>query len=148
MKRTYYKTATRRRFYSEMLEQQDGKCLICGQKERLVIDYNHQTGEMRGLLCYTHNAGLGMFQDDPDMLIKAANYLLTVGHIKPVKEVDLRLVPKEHTEKALLLLQDTSFTSDRARARVLAKELDILVPAAQTRISRLRHAASRDLKNS
>ena len=30
---------------------------------------------VRGLLCYTHNAGLQKFQDDPDLLRSAAVYL-------------------------------------------------------------------------
>lgn len=34
------------------------------------------TGEVRALLCSACNVGLGMFQDAPDLLTKAAQYLL------------------------------------------------------------------------
>ena len=65
--------------YEAMLQQQGGCCLICGslpkKGSRLHIDHNHQTGYIRGLLCYNCNDGLGRFRDSPELLHKAIAYL-------------------------------------------------------------------------
>ena len=67
--------------YLEMLEQQGGVCAVCsnGQKAkgryRLHIDHDHDTGEIRGLLCGRCNAGLGFFSDNPELVEKALAYL-------------------------------------------------------------------------
>lgn len=53
----------------------NGKCEICGDVERLVIDHNHETEVVRGVLCNNCNTGLGMFADDPLRLTSAIVYL-------------------------------------------------------------------------
>lgn len=50
-------------------------CWICGSKVRLCIDHNHETGNVRGLLCTKCNTGLGMFEDNPVKLERAIEYL-------------------------------------------------------------------------
>jgi hypothetical protein len=52
-----------------------GRCAICGRTDRLHVDHCHETGQVRGLLCDSCNAGLGRFRDDEARLIAAANYL-------------------------------------------------------------------------
>lgn len=47
---------------------------IC-KKEELVIDHNHQTGKVRGLLCANCNNGLGFFMDNIENLKEAIRYL-------------------------------------------------------------------------
>ena len=45
--------------YKKMFNQQHGKCLICGRGfDKLVIDHNHSTGQVRGLLCRKCNGGV------------------------------------------------------------------------------------------
>lgn len=66
--------------YNAMLEAQSGSCAICGRTpdeegKRLCVDHDHETGEVRGLLCNECNAGLGRFHDDPARLRSAANYV-------------------------------------------------------------------------
>jgi hypothetical protein len=51
------------------------ECVICGANEKLVIDHDHNTGKIRGLLCGHCNRGLGHFRDDPTLLEFAAQYL-------------------------------------------------------------------------
>ncbi len=40
------------------------------------IDHDHSTGKVRGLLCSCCNTGIGMFKDNPDVLDRAAFYLV------------------------------------------------------------------------
>lgn len=63
--------------YERMLWQQNNACKICKQKftETPHIDHDHNTDEVRGLLCRGCNLGLGQYIDDPDRLIAAAEYL-------------------------------------------------------------------------
>jgi len=51
------------------------QCVICGSEEKLVVDHDHRTGKIRGLLCNHCNRGLGHFRDDPTLLEFAAQYL-------------------------------------------------------------------------
>ena len=66
--------------YKALLESQRGRCAICGKlpkgnEKRLGIDHDHETGKIRGLLCERCNMGLGFFNDDPQLLQKAIEYL-------------------------------------------------------------------------
>jgi len=76
--------------YNELFEKQGGRCAICGQKETktqsrgkgliptidsLQVDHDHETGKIRGLLCYRCNTGIGKLFDNPRLLRKAADYL-------------------------------------------------------------------------
>lgn len=70
--------------YDSLFEKQNGKCAICFQSEtrilrgkltRLCVDHNHDDGTVRGLLCSNCNAGVGRFQDDPERILKAYEYL-------------------------------------------------------------------------
>lgn len=68
--------------FDEMLEAQNGVCAICagGQVEeshsdRLFVDHDHSSGQVRGLLCHPCNISLGGFKDDPDLLEAAVAYL-------------------------------------------------------------------------
>ena len=51
------------------------ECVICGSKEPLVVDHDHKTGKVRGMLCNHCNRGLGHFRDDPLLLEFAAEYI-------------------------------------------------------------------------
>lgn len=63
--------------YAALLEKQQGKCALClrEQTERLHVDHNHSTGEVRGLLCERCNRALGLFADSPALLASAVRYL-------------------------------------------------------------------------
>ena len=67
--------------YDRMFKEQGGVCKICGTdnpgkgKGRFSIDHNHETGKVRGLLCYSCNVAIGHLQDDPAIALSAFNYL-------------------------------------------------------------------------
>jgi hypothetical protein len=65
--------------YSEVLRHQGGVCAICGQRNqigrRLYVDHDHQTNQVRGLLCHLCNTALGHLRDDPAIARHAADYL-------------------------------------------------------------------------
>lgn len=66
--------------YDAMYAAQGGVCAICGTDNwhpwsTPSIDHDHATGEVRGLLCGSCNAGLGHFRDDPERMRRAALYI-------------------------------------------------------------------------
>lgn len=63
----------------KILAKQENKCAIC-DKELIAgsathLDHCHNTGKVRGFLCQKCNHGIGLFNDLPELLIKAAKYL-------------------------------------------------------------------------
>lgn len=74
--------------YEELLAAQGGACAICGatqgwmsshdsgKPKRLAVDHSHESGKVRGLLCDRCNTVLGKTRDSPELLRKAAEYLL------------------------------------------------------------------------
>lgn len=59
----------------EMVREQGGVCAICLERPAEHVDHDHETGEVRGVLCFTCNVGLGNFRDRPDLLDRAVHYL-------------------------------------------------------------------------
>lgn len=68
--------------YQAMVSAQSGCCAICQRPpklHRLYVDHCHRTGTVRGLLCNTCNAAIGMLEDRPDLLKHALAYLGSNG---------------------------------------------------------------------
>ena len=62
--------------YNKMYDNQNGKCDICYKNfNRLAVDHNHTTGLVRGLLCYKCNVGIGLLQDNINILKNSVLYL-------------------------------------------------------------------------
>lgn len=67
--------------YYKMLALQQGVCAIYKERassaltDRLCVDHDHATGQVRGLLCQYCNTALGQMKDNPGLLRMAANYL-------------------------------------------------------------------------
>lgn len=71
--------------YDQLLAEQNNGCAICAKTpeqngRRLAVDHNHETGEVRGLLCSPCNQGIGLLQDNPAVVSKAAAYLMERGN--------------------------------------------------------------------
>ena len=63
--------------YEAMKTAQQGVCAICGKPPdySFHVDHDHETGEMRGLLCGGCNFGIGYFKDDTSLLERAIAYI-------------------------------------------------------------------------
>lgn len=66
--------------YYGLLRVQDNKCGICKgegftmakhHELKLVVDHDHETGKVRGLLCHNCNRALGLLKDDKKALLRA-----------------------------------------------------------------------------
>ena len=67
-----------------LLALQGGVCAACGTtrwgNRGPVVDHNHQSGEIRGILCNGCNQAAGLLGDDPERAIKLSDYLNKRGH--------------------------------------------------------------------
>ena len=66
--------------YQDMLVNQHGVCAICGGRpdlRLLHVDHCHATGKVRALLCVNCNTALANFDDSPQLMRKAADYIDT-----------------------------------------------------------------------
>jgi len=73
--RRLYKYGITKEQYDELLMFQKKRCAICHRDRKLVIDHDHATGKVRGLLCNDCNATLGFAQDKIEVLANAIDYL-------------------------------------------------------------------------
>ncbi len=72
LKRAYGITEAQR---DEMVASQQGVCTICLKGPAVHVDHCHETGRVRGVLCFNCNAALGQLGDDPDTFNRAIAYL-------------------------------------------------------------------------
>lgn len=72
--------------YAAMVKDQGNVCAICSQPEsifdsrsgsikRLAVDHCHDSGKIRGLLCFRCNSMLGRIHEDVGLLLKMVEYL-------------------------------------------------------------------------
>lgn len=77
------RAAQRRRKYGlshdeflSMVEKQKGQCAICMVvMDSPVVDHNHLTGKIRGLLCHNCNVAIGLFADSAFFIERALEYI-------------------------------------------------------------------------
>lgn len=75
--------------FKVVASSQNNKCAICSEDipidyqsrtgGRFVIDHNHKTGKVRGILCNSCNIALGHFKDNTGLLYTAIKYLRNEG---------------------------------------------------------------------
>lgn len=74
--------------YKALVAKQNGVCAVCqrpevardgrsGRVKELAVDHDHETGKVRGLLCSSCNRAIGHLNEDPKLLLAAANYLIS-----------------------------------------------------------------------
>jgi hypothetical protein len=85
-KRSSANTKLKKRFgitieeYEKLVKEVGGKCEICGATQstnghRLAVDHDHQTLQIRGILCKDCNVALTLFQEKETVLQNAIKYL-------------------------------------------------------------------------
>lgn len=72
LKRKYGMTEAER---DELIASQGGVCCICLAALPEHVDHCHETGRVRGVLCFNCNSAIGKLGDDPDAVRRAAAYL-------------------------------------------------------------------------
>ena len=61
--------------FQRLFDSQNGACAVCLTATALVVDHDHDTGAVRGLLCTPCNHALGKMKDSIPSLERAAAYL-------------------------------------------------------------------------
>jgi hypothetical protein len=72
LKRQYGITEAER---DAIISSQGGVCCICLAASAVHVDHCHETGRVRGVLCFSCNAALGQFKDRPEAIRRAAAYV-------------------------------------------------------------------------
>lgn len=67
--------------YNMMKKVQDGRCFICDEEKKLVIDHNHETGRVRKLLCFGCNMFIGFLEKKKQILLRCMDYIEDDQHI-------------------------------------------------------------------
>ena len=71
--------------YEQMFTEQKGVCAVCklpefrikrGSYKSLDVDHNHDTGQVRGLLCSACNSSLGLLSEDPERILALFDYVV------------------------------------------------------------------------
>jgi dCMP deaminase len=74
-----------------MMDESD-RCSICGAVDpELIVDHDHETGEIRGLLCYSCNIALGYYEKDRFLVDLFEAYLERHGSRVGRSEVFLQI---------------------------------------------------------
>lgn len=58
-----------------LYEKFNHRCAICADTDNLVIDHNHVSNKIRGVLCNRCNLGIGFLKENINNLLSAIKYL-------------------------------------------------------------------------
>lgn len=80
--------------YEALLKKQNGICAICKEPcrsgRRLCVDHNHETGQVRGLLCvYCNRNIVGIIDTSKELVMRALKYVdgeVDAGPVECVQE--------------------------------------------------------------
>ena len=61
--------------YADLMRGHEGACAICLKQVSLMVDHDHETGQVRGLLCRKCNLALGYLEDNMERINRAFTYL-------------------------------------------------------------------------
>jgi len=72
--------------FNDLYAKQNGRCAICknelptlsspgSDRKNMHIDHNHTTNLVRGILCLKCNVGISLFEENPEILMSAIEYV-------------------------------------------------------------------------
>jgi hypothetical protein len=61
--------------FDRMVAEQGGLCACCREREPQHVDHDHLSGDIRGVVCFRCNSGIGQFSDRADLMRNAIVYL-------------------------------------------------------------------------
>ena len=61
--------------FDALLASQGGGCAICGRTDADNVDHDHETGRVRGILCFPCNVAIGLLHDDEERALAAVAYI-------------------------------------------------------------------------
>jgi hypothetical protein len=70
--------------FDALLAAQGGGCAICGRTDADNVDHHHETGRVRGILCFPCNVAVGLLHDNADRARSAAIYLERADELNDV----------------------------------------------------------------
>jgi hypothetical protein len=116
--------------YERMLREQKGMCLFCHRRPArgLVVDHDHATNRVRGLLCDKCNSGLGFFEDDAARMRTGADYIDRANGIREARLNITAVIPTARFEVTLNAPQPRA-----SRDTPLGIILEISAPACSSR---------------
>jgi len=56
--------------YDKLLKNRNNKCNVCGKIRKLMLDHNHQTGEIRNFVCRPCNSHIAWFENYKSKIMK------------------------------------------------------------------------------
>ncbi len=116
-----------RKDWNKMYEYQNGTCAICGGEgftmkkgkyfdTTLVVDHDHNSGSIRGLLCHNCNRALGLLKDDISVLEKAIIYLKESATTMVKTSTPKQVEAQSKGRKNSLILKDIVSSLQKCKA--------------------------------
>lgn len=69
--------------FEKLVRKQGGTCAICRKRGAKHVDHDHDSGEVRAVLCFYCNRGLGKFREDRGLIRRARRYLDSARGTRP-----------------------------------------------------------------
>ena len=112
-----------------ILKEEKGSCEICGKADNLVVDHDHLSGLVRGVVCSSCNLRLGWIDSMKEpWLKKAAEYLKNQNRTSMIIEVFRnrfeRLNKKLYDEKDELHRKLFQLEQELEKSRVRRNEIE------------------------
>ncbi len=84
--------------YNDILAAQDGGCAICGEQpaDGRSMHVDHVAESVRGVLCVRCNNAIGQLKDDPELMLRAAEYVTLGGFAR----LDIVRREREQTQES------------------------------------------------
>lgn len=104
--------------YERIFRVQGGRCAICRNRPasiRFAVDHDHESGQVRGILCKRCNHDLlGGAHDDIELLYRALEYLLfpPAEHARPIERHLVLAALNRRLALREILRAETAFTTE------------------------------------